>query len=155
MLTSTLLVSRELAVKTLFKPGLIKHQDLDFVIRLEQQGARFVFVPQVLTIWHNESRSDRTSKINDYQVSLNWINTYQDHISDRAIKGFILKEVAPKMLLDSEKKPQAIKILVAGLRDRLIPLNYFLFLLIKQAVPRKYQLLLKALFQKAKLISNI
>jgi hypothetical protein len=66
-----------------------------------------------------------------------------------------LKEVAPKMLLDSEKKPQAIKILVAGLRDQLIPLNYFLFLFIKQAVPRKYQLLLKALFQKAKLISNI
>lgn len=155
MLTSTLLVSRELAVKTLFKPGLIKHQDLDFVIRLEQQRATFIFVPQVLTIWHNESRSDRTSKINNYQLSLNWINTYQDHICDRAIKGFILKEVAPKMLVDAEKKPQAIKILVAGLRDRLIPLNYFLFLLIKQAVPRKYQLLLKALFQKAKLISNI
>jgi glycosyltransferase involved in cell wall biosynthesis len=154
MLTSTLLISRELALKTLFQPGLIKHQDLDFVIRLEQQGARFIFVPQVLTIWHNEPRSDRTSKIKDYQLSLNWINTYQDQICDRAIQGFILKEVAPKMLLDSENKPQAIKILVAGLRDRLIPLNYFLFLFIKQAMPRKYQLLLKTLFQKAKLISN-
>jgi glycosyltransferase involved in cell wall biosynthesis len=155
MLTSTLLISRELAVKTLFKPGLVKHQDLDFVIRLEQQGATFIFVSQVLTIWHNESRSDRISKINNYQLSLNWINTYRGHISDRAIKGFILKEVAPKMLLDDEQKPQAIKILINGLREQLIPLNHFLFLVIKQAIPRKYQLFLKALFQKAKLISNI
>lgn len=154
MLTSTLLVSRELALKTLFKPGLIKHQDLDFVIRLEQQGARFIFVPQVLTIWHNESRSDRTSKIKDYQLSLNWIDTYRGYISDRAIKGFILKEVAPKMLLDAEKKPQAIKMLIAGWREQLIPLNRVLFLLIKLAMPRKYQLFLKTLFQKAKLMSN-
>ncbi|NJL52681.1 MAG: glycosyltransferase family 2 protein, partial [Hydrococcus sp. SU_1_0] len=42
MLTSTLLISRSLALKTLFEPGLIKHQDLDFVIRLEQQGANFI-----------------------------------------------------------------------------------------------------------------
>jgi glycosyltransferase involved in cell wall biosynthesis len=155
MLTSTLLISQELARKTLFKPGLIKHQDLDFVMRLEKQGAMFIFVPQVLTIWHNESRSDRTSKIIDYQFSLNWINTYQGDISDKAIRGFILKEVAPKMLSNSEKRPQAIKMLLEGLWEQLIPLNYFLFLLIKQGIPRKYQLVLKALFQKAKLISNI
>lgn len=154
MLTSTLLISRELALKTLFKPGLVKHQDLDFVIRLEQEGATFIFIPQVLTIWHNESRSDRTSKINDYQFSLSWIDTYRGSITDRAIKGFILKEVAPKMLLDYQKRPQAIKILIEGLREQLISLNHVLFLLIKQAIPRKFQLALKVLFQKAKLISS-
>jgi glycosyltransferase involved in cell wall biosynthesis len=154
MLTSTLLLSRELALKTLFKPGLIKHQDLDFVIRLEQNGATFLFVPQVLTIWHNEPRKDRTSKNSDYQFSLNWINTYQGYITDQEIRGFIVKEVASKMLLDEQKKSQAIKILIEGFFEQLIPLNLVLFLLIKQAVPRKYQLALKALLQKVKLIGK-
>ena len=58
-LTSTLLVSRSLAMTYPFRTELRKHQDLDFVLGLEAVGAEFIFVPQVLTTWHNEPRSDR------------------------------------------------------------------------------------------------
>jgi glycosyltransferase involved in cell wall biosynthesis len=154
MLTSSLLMHRSLAQRTLFQPGLIKHQDLDFVIRLEQQGAVFVFVPQVLTIWHNEVRGDRISRNRDYQLSLNWINIYRDQISERALQGFMLKEIVPKMLLNPENKSQAVKMLIKGRQAKLIPLNRFLFLIIQQAIPRQYQQSLKALLQKAKLIKK-
>jgi len=154
MLTSSLLMHRSLAQRTLFQPGLIKHQDLDFVIRLEHQGAVFVFVPQVLTIWHNEVRGDRISRNRDYQLSLNWINTYGDRISERAMQGFMLKEIVPKMLLNQEDKPQAIKMLIKGRKAGLIPLNRFLFLIIQQAIPRQYQQSLKVFLQKAKLLKK-
>jgi glycosyltransferase involved in cell wall biosynthesis len=154
MLTSSLLMHRSLAQRTLFQPGLIKHQDLDFVIRLEQQGAVFVFIPQVLTIWHNESRGDRISRNRDYQLSLNWINSYRNQISERAMQGFILKEIVPKMLLNHEDKHQAIKMLIEGRKAGLIPLNRFLFLIIQQAIPRQYQRSLKALLQKVKLLKK-
>jgi glycosyltransferase involved in cell wall biosynthesis len=154
MLTSSLLMHRSLAQRTLFQPGLIKHQDLDFVIRLEQQGAAFIFIPQVLTIWHNESRGDRISRNRDYQLSLNWINTYRDQISERALQGFMLKEIVPKMLLNHKDKPQAVKMLIKGWQAKLIPLNRFLFLIVQQAMPRHYQQSLKALLQKAKLIKK-
>ncbi|MGL5836519.1 MAG: glycosyltransferase family 2 protein [Waterburya sp.] len=154
MLTSSLLMHRSLAQRTLFQTGLIKHQDLDFVIRLEQQGAEFVFISQVLTIWHNEVRGDRISRNRDYQLCLNWINTYRDQISERALQGFMLKEIVPKMLLNPEDKPQAVKMLIKGRQAKLISLNRFLFLIIQQAIPRQYQQSLKTLFQKAKLIKK-
>lgn len=154
MLTSTLLISRNLALKTQFTPGLIKHQDLDFVIRLEQQGAKFIFIPHILAIWHNESRSDRISQNRDYQLSLNWLNTYRDQISARAYQGFMLKEIVPKMLLNDQEKPAARKMLITGLQEKLIPFHRFLFLLLRQALPRQYQLYLKALFQQARLIKK-
>lgn len=154
MLTSSLLIHRSLAQRTLFQPGLIKHQDLDFVIRLEQQGAVFIFIPQVLTIWHNEVRGDRISRNRDYQLSLNWINTYRNQISERALQGFMLKEIVPKMLLNQEDKPLAVKMLIEGWQAKLIPLNRFLFLIIQQATPRQYQQSLKALFQKVKLLKK-
>ncbi|MEL7077638.1 MAG: glycosyltransferase [Cyanobacteria bacterium J06648_1] len=154
MLTSTLLISRSLAHRTRFQPGLVKHQDLDFVLRLEQQGAQFLYVPQILAIWHNESRSDRISRNRDYQLSLNWIETYRQQISERAIQGFMLKEIVPKMLLNEQDKPEAIRMLLVGGCDRLVPLPRFLFLIARQALPRKFQLWLKALFQQVKLMTK-
>lgn len=148
ILTSTLLVSRSLAVANLFQPGLAKHQDLDFVLRLGQNDTKFIFIDQVLTIWHNESRSDRISKRINYQLSLDWIESYRGKISERAFKGFVLKEVVPKMLLNENTKSTAVNLLIGGFREGIIPLNYFLFLITKQAIPRHYQDFFKKLYQK-------
>ena len=147
MLTSTLLISRTLATATLFEPGLVKHQDLDFVIRLEQQGAKFIFVPQVLAIWHNEARSDRISKKANYQLSLNWIEQYREQISDRALQGFLLKEIVPKMIREPESKAKAANLIFKAWREGVISPFYGLYLLIKLATPRNYQQQIKKLFK--------
>jgi glycosyltransferase involved in cell wall biosynthesis len=147
MLTSTLLISRDLAAATLFQSGLPKHQDLDFTLRLAQQGAKFIFVPQVLVIWHNESRSDRISRIPNYQLSLNWIESYRAQISERALLGFLLKEVVPKMIKEPANKAQATRLILQALKERVISPFYGLFLLIKSAIPSYYQQQLKKLIK--------
>ena len=153
-LTSTLLVSRSLATSYLFPTHLHKHQDLDFVLGLESQGAIFIFVPQVLTIWHNEPRGDRISRRTNYQLSLDWIESYRAKISERAYQGFLLKEVVPKMLSDEETKSTAIDLLVAGVRNSIIPIHYFLFLILKQAISRRSQQSLKTFLQKVKILNS-
>lgn len=152
MLTSTLLISRDLAAATLFQSGLPKHQDLDFTLRLGQKGAKFIFVPQVLVIWHNESRSDRISQIANYQLSLNWIESYRHQISERAWLGFLLKEVVPKMIKEPENKTQAARLILQALRERVISPFYGLFLLVKSAIPRHYQQQLKKLIKPTVII---
>ena len=147
ILTSTLLISRTLAVATMFKPGLAKHQDLDFVIRLEKQGAKFIFVPQILAIWHNEVRSDRISKKINYQISLNWIEQYREQISDRAYQGFVLKEIVPKMILESKQKFTVASLIWKAWRNDVVSLSSSLILLIKLAIPRKYQQQIKKLIK--------
>ena len=147
MLTSTLLISRTLAAATLFKPGLAKHQDLDFMLRLEQQGAKFIFVSQVLAIWYNESRSDRISKKANYQLSLDWIEQYKSQISDRAFQGFLLKEIAPKMIREPENKAKANNLIFKAWREGVISPFYGLYLLIKSATPSNYQQQLKKLIK--------
>ncbi len=160
ILTSTLVVSRSLAVAHPFQTHLGKHQefmheDLDFFLGLRSCQVNFIFIPQVLTIWHNEPRSDRISRRGKYQLSLDWIESYRGKISERAYKGFILKEIVPKMLLDKNSKSTAIKLLIEGLYQRIISINYFLFLIIKQAIPRKTQKSWKILLQKIKILNNI
>ena len=151
-LTSTLLLSRTLATEHLFQNKLGKHEDLDFVLSLGYSQASFIFVPQVLTIWHNEARSDRVSRRRNYQLSLNWIALHRDKISSKAYQGFILKEVVPKMLLDPESKSTAIELLVAGLKANIIPIHYFLFLIVKQAMSQEFQQSIKAGLQKIKVL---
>jgi glycosyltransferase involved in cell wall biosynthesis len=147
MLTSTLLISRSLAAATLFQSKLAKHQDLDFVLRLAQQEGQFIFVPQVLVIWHNEARSDRISRQSNYQLSLDWIEDYRSQISERAWLGFLLKEVVPKMIKEPANKSQAIRLIFEAWREKIISPFYGLFLLIKSAMPRHYQQQIKKLIK--------
>lgn len=139
MLTSTLLIARNIAKATLFQSKLVKHQDLDFVIRLEEQKAKFIFVPQVLTIWHNEARSDRISRQVNYQASLDWIEQYRHQISDRAYQGFLLKEIVPKMIKEPTDKTKVNQLIIQAWQDKVISPFYGLYLLIKSIIPRNYQ----------------
>ncbi len=146
MLTSTLLISRNIAMATLFKSDLAKHQDLDFMLRLEQQEAKFIFVTQVLAVWHNEPRSDSISKKANYQLSLDWIEQYKLQISERAFQGFLLKEIVPKMIREPESKAQATNLIFKAWREGIISLFYCLFLLIKLVILPKYQQQIKKFF---------
>ncbi|MEM8828125.1 MAG: glycosyltransferase family 2 protein [Cyanobacteria bacterium P01_G01_bin.19] len=154
ILTSTILVSRSLATANPFQTGLPKHQDLDFMMRLGDTNAEFVFLPQVLTIWHNEPRSDRVSRIKNYHLSQDWIESYRDQISERAYKGFLLKEVVPSMLREQENKTKAIELLVEGFWQRIIPIDYFLFLIVKQAISPDLQQSCKRFLQQLKILNN-
>ena len=151
-LTSTLLVSRSLAVARPWQSTWCKHEDWDFILGLESQAAEFIFIPQVLTIWHNEPRSDRVSRRSNYQISLDWIEAHREQISESAYQGFLLKEVAPKLLLFKDTKTAGIKLLFKGLKAGIIPWYYFLFLVAKQAISPELQQNLKNYLYKLKLL---
>jgi glycosyltransferase involved in cell wall biosynthesis len=136
IITSTLMLPRSLAVVTHFRPGLKKHQDLDFYLRLEANKAQFYLLEQPLTLWHNEPRSDRISKLSHYQSSLDWIQEYTGLISNKAIHGFLVKEVVPKLLLSQEKRRYTAKLLFDAFREGVLPSERFLLLMSKLILPR-------------------
>lgn len=102
--TSTLMMPRTLALSARFRPELRKHQDWDLCLRLEAQGAIFVFIEEILTLREMKPSRDRISMVADYHLSLAWLRECQDFISPRAAKGFLLKEVFPKLLVTDRNK---------------------------------------------------
>ncbi|GAB4534529.1 MAG: hypothetical protein Tsb0014_20820 [Pleurocapsa sp.] len=149
ILTSTLMISRELAAKINFNSQLKKHQDIDFLLRLEQENdLQFIFVPQPLTTWHNEQRRDRISCIANYQISLDWIETYRSKISSQAFQGFMVKEIIPKLLLSDRNRKYTANLILRAFSQRVISFSYFLLLMLRVAVAKKHQDNLKSLIQK-------
>jgi len=143
ILTSTLMIARSLAVATKFRPELRKHQDLDFSLRLEAKGAIFNFLEQPLTVWYDEHRSDRISKLSNYQLSLNWVREYESSISAKATKGFLVKEVVPK-LIDSGKNIDAEKLIIDAALHGVIPPKEFARLSYWALIPTEIRQKLKA-----------
>jgi glycosyltransferase involved in cell wall biosynthesis len=76
--TSTLLMSRELAARVRFTDGLRIHQDIDFCLRLQLDGARFLFQPAPLARWHADDRADRMSHRPKFLLSLDWLESVRD-----------------------------------------------------------------------------
>ena len=120
MQTSTLMMASSLAKATCFRPELKKHQDWDFCLRLEANGATFAFLPEPLTIWRSEPRDDQISRIADYDISINWIKEYRSLISAKATTGFLLQEVLHKLIKSKKRKLYAEKIIFDAWIHKLI-----------------------------------
>lgn len=73
--TSTLLLRRDLAARVRFTDGLRIHQDVDFCLRLQAEGARFRFLAAPLARWHADDRADRMSHRPKFLLSLQWLET--------------------------------------------------------------------------------
>lgn len=91
--TSSLMLPRDLAQSTLFPVDQRKHEDWDVFLRLEQQGVSWQFVDRPLAVWHNEPREGRLTNL-AHDLSLAWLETHRSLLSNRAISGFMVKEVA-------------------------------------------------------------
>ena len=57
------------------------------------------------------------------------------------------------MLGEPDTQSTAITLLLEGVRENIIPLYYFLFLTLKQAISRKSQQSIKAWLQKIKILN--
>lgn len=128
MQTSTLMMPRALAARTLFREGLKKHQDWDFCLRLEANNAVFSFIEQPLTIFHNIPRSDKVSRITDFQFSIDWIQRYWSTLPSDVIREFIVQRVFPKQIKGFESRLNAEWALFQVLMQRLIHLQDFVAL---------------------------
>jgi amylovoran biosynthesis glycosyltransferase AmsB len=90
--TPSLFISRELALNNLFNEDLIRHQDYDFLFRLNEKKIDFVFSDHtgVVVHWENNDIEDKGGTA-DY--SLNWATNHKKWFSSKAFSYFILKHV--------------------------------------------------------------
>ncbi len=95
MQTSTLLLPTFLARDIWFDEDLVRHQDYDFCLRLEANGAKFRFVDKALVLWNVDTRLDRLSSTHDSINSLHWFERWRPSISIPVQSAFIKRFVEP------------------------------------------------------------
>lgn len=91
----TVLISAALAKSVLYDNSLRLHEDWDFYIRLESQGARFVMVDEPLAVYFDESETGRASRARP-DLSLALLERWRPRISSRAFLALRAK-IAPQL----------------------------------------------------------
>jgi len=98
MVTPSLLLSRELALRTPFDESLRRHQDFGFLLRLAASGASFVFVEEPLVIVHWESLASSGRHIQP-GVSSEFLERYGELMSGTAKCGFWCRNVVVPLFI--------------------------------------------------------
>lgn len=125
-LTSTLMMYQKLAKSTRFRNKFRKHQDWDFCLRLEKNGAEFSFINEPLTIWNGDPSFDHVGRNPNYELSEYWLSECSQYLSERAISQFRLDKILPSLIAKRIRKPHSQKILMQGFLARQISLKQFL-----------------------------
>jgi glycosyltransferase involved in cell wall biosynthesis len=92
---STLVLAASLARKVLYDESLRLHEDWDFFLRLQAQGASFQMVPEPLAIYADDAGDGRASAAQPLR-SLAFLERWKPDISERAYLALRAK-VAPQM----------------------------------------------------------
>jgi hypothetical protein len=97
--TTTLLAPRALLLRVPFTSGLKKHQDWDWLLRVESQPAvRIQHVgSEPLAVFHIEGGRQSVGRVRDWRFSLQWIEGWKHAMGREAVSGFVVNECAPQM----------------------------------------------------------
>lgn len=107
--TSAILTRRQLLEIAPFAPGLRKHQDTDWYIRVaEMSEVQFAIVPEVLSVWYCGEARQTTSSRNDWRYSLEWLRGQRPHLTARAYAGFISGQLAREASRENNWRSLAI-----------------------------------------------
>jgi glycosyltransferase involved in cell wall biosynthesis len=128
IVTSTLLVRRELLTKLPFSTTLRRHQDADWVIRATEGGARIVYAPEALVKFSDDIGRVRISTSYNWRQSLEWIRTVRAFLGRRAYAGFVLTSVGSAASDRLEWPAFPILLLEALFKGRPTPLHMALYL---------------------------
>lgn len=97
MQTSTLMAPKELFVQQQFTPGLVKHQDWDWILRcLALPECGVLYLPRPLVIWYLDGGKARLSRSNRWKESLAWIESVAPLVTPLSHSSFIATYVAPQ-----------------------------------------------------------
>lgn len=93
--TSTILAKKEFLVSHPFKEDLLKHQDIEWVLRIGAlANTKIEFVTEPLVMHYIEDRSETVSSKNNWKYSLSWIQNNQNLVEPRAYSAFIMNRVS-------------------------------------------------------------
>lgn len=93
--TSTLLAKREFMLQYPFKEDLLKHQDIEWALRVGiLDNVRIEFLSQPLVVHHIEDRSETVSSKHNWRYSLSWIQAHRHLVTPRAYAAFIMNRIS-------------------------------------------------------------
>lgn len=107
--TPSMFLSKELASKIMFNEELRRHQDYDFLLRLEKTNADIIFSDHLGVIVHWEN-NDTEAKGGTYEYSYNWAQKNQVFFTKKSFGCFINKTVVFPLLQKREIR-QGLRIL--------------------------------------------
>ncbi|WP_163527370.1 glycosyltransferase family 2 protein [Halobacillus ihumii] len=136
--TSTYMFPSELGKRVLFGLNIKKHQDWDFCLRLQQQGAKFISLSEPLSIYNVDERGDRIANNSKYKLSLEWLNKVSDQLSEQSYYAFLANYVSSALIINHKRRKAlyyylkafqkdsiSLIVLIKGLIKCVIPLNLF------------------------------
>lgn len=136
MQTSTLVLPRELALRTPFDPGLRNLEDLDLCLRLEAAGATFRMIPDPQAIWYDDNSEGRLSHTTTTENVESWLSSQRSRLSGRAYHGFLARYLVPIAL---RREPvRAIRLLVAAVAHGSISPTRATTLAVRGVMPGTY-----------------
>jgi hypothetical protein len=95
--TSTLLVPRALMLRVPFAPGLKKHQDWDWLLRVgAAAGVSIRQSPEPLVVFHVEGTRPSVGRAPDWRFSQAWAHERRAWFTPRAFSSFLATECAPQ-----------------------------------------------------------
>lgn len=108
--TSGIFIKSEIAKRNLFNDALIRHQDYDFLLRLEAKNIKFSWSKPIAVIVHWEN-NDIDKKGGTIEFSKKWFDEYKVYMSKKAQTHFNKKFIVYRYL---EKRDilQALKAMI-------------------------------------------
>jgi len=116
MQSSSLLIRREAAIGTPWRPELPRHQDWTLLIDLEREGYTFATHPSALVEVYQGSR-ESVSKSTNWRASEDWVDTVGNHADHRSRADFLCS-VAMRSAIAAREWKQAARLLVRAIRLR-------------------------------------
>lgn len=89
--TSMILAPRELLQRVAFRPGLRRHQEWDWLLRVAASAEVEILTAwENLATWHIEGGQPSISKLDRWQISFNWISSMRRLVTPRAYASFLM-----------------------------------------------------------------
>ncbi|QWU15124.1 Glycosyltransferase, GT2 family [Paenibacillus sophorae] len=109
--TSSIMVPKKLILRIPFTKGLIKHQDWDWLLKLDKEkGLKVVHVRDPKVIFHSDApKNKRVGLSNQWRFSEKWLELSRNCFSNSAYESFLLSTVilqirSDESLSSSEKR---------------------------------------------------
>lgn len=112
--TSTVLVPKRILIETPFTKGLIKHQDWDWLLNVDNNHQLTIIqVEEPKIIYHSDVPKDtRVGYINRWEFTEKWLEVHKDFFTKQAYESFILNYILLGIASDENlsKKQRKVEI---------------------------------------------
>jgi glycosyltransferase involved in cell wall biosynthesis len=131
--TSSLMLSRKLALANPFPRDQKNFEDWDLFLRLEAKGVSWLYLDQPLVTWNNDDRSDRLTL--SPQDGSAWLDAHKCYMSKNARNAFALKAIVLPLIRQRKRKLYTFKVLMQVLLGSEVSFIRFMKLSIKIFIP--------------------